>query len=43
VQIEYVNTIKELFEEENARIALDLSEKTLANRDAANVGEAAAA
>jgi hypothetical protein len=35
VEIECVNTIKELIEEENARIALDLSEVTLANRDAA--------
>jgi hypothetical protein len=35
VQIERVNTIKELIEEETAKLALDLSEVTLANRDVA--------
>ena len=35
VEIECVNTIKELIEEETAKLALDLSEVTLANRDAA--------
>jgi hypothetical protein len=35
VQIECVDTLKELIEVENAKIALDLSEVTLANRDAA--------
>jgi hypothetical protein len=35
VDIECVNTLKELIEVENAKIALDLSEVTLANRDAA--------
>jgi hypothetical protein len=35
VDIECVNTLKELIEVENAMIALDLSEVTLANRDAA--------
>jgi anti-anti-sigma regulatory factor len=40
--IECVNTLKELIEEETAKIALDLSEVTLANSDAARflaVGE----
>jgi hypothetical protein len=35
VEIECVNTIKELIEEETAKLALDLSEVTLAHRDAA--------
>jgi anti-anti-sigma regulatory factor len=35
VDIECVNTLKELIEEEAAKIALDLSEVTLANSDAA--------
>jgi hypothetical protein len=35
VQIDCVDTIKELIEGESAKIALDLSEVTLANRDAA--------
>jgi hypothetical protein len=35
MQIECVDTIKELIEEETAKLALDLSEVTLANRDAA--------
>jgi anti-anti-sigma regulatory factor len=35
VDIECFNTIKELIEEESSRIALDLSEVTLVNRDAA--------
>jgi hypothetical protein len=35
VQIECVDTLKELIEVENARIALDLSDVTLANGDAA--------
>jgi hypothetical protein len=35
VQIERVNTIKELIEEETAKLALDLPEVTLANRDGA--------
>jgi hypothetical protein len=35
VQIECVNTPKELIEVENAKIALGLSGVTLANRDAA--------
>ena len=35
VDIECVNTLKELIEEETAKIALDLSEVTLANHDAA--------
>ena len=35
MQIECVDTLKELIEGENARIALDLSEVTLADRDAA--------
>jgi hypothetical protein len=34
VQIECVDTIKELIEGESAKIALDLSEVTLADRDA---------
>ena len=36
VQIECVDTLKELIEVENARIALDLSDVTIANRDAAS-------
>jgi anti-anti-sigma regulatory factor len=35
VDIECVNTLKELIEVANAKIVLDLSEVTLANRDAA--------
>ena len=35
MQIECVDTIKELIEVETAKLALDLSEVTLANRDAA--------
>jgi anti-anti-sigma regulatory factor len=35
MQIECVNTLKELIEAENAKIALDLSEITLADSDAA--------
>jgi len=35
VEIECLNTINELIEEETAKLALDLSEVTLANRDAA--------
>jgi anti-anti-sigma regulatory factor len=35
VQMECVNTIKELIEAENAKIVLDLSEVTLADGDAA--------
>jgi hypothetical protein len=35
VQIDCVDTIKELIEGKSAKIALDLSEVTLANRDAA--------
>ena len=34
-EIECVNTIKELIEEETTKLALDLSEVTLANRNAA--------
>ena len=37
VQIDCVDTIKELIEGESAKIALDLSEVTLANRDAATL------
>ena len=37
VQIDCVDTIKELIEGESAEIALDLSEVTLANRDAATL------
>jgi hypothetical protein len=35
MQIECVNTLKELIEAENAKIILDLSEVMLADRDAA--------
>jgi hypothetical protein len=35
VQIDCVDTIKELIEGERAKVALDLSEVTLANRDVA--------
>ena len=35
LDIECLNTIKELIEAENAKIVLDLSEVTLAGRDAA--------
>jgi anti-anti-sigma regulatory factor len=35
VDIECLNTLKELIEAENAKIVLDLSEVTLAGRDAA--------
>jgi hypothetical protein len=35
VDVECVNTIKELMEEETTMLALNLSEVTLANRDAA--------
>jgi hypothetical protein len=35
MEIECLNTINELIEEETAKLALDLSEVTLANRDAA--------
>jgi anti-anti-sigma regulatory factor len=35
VDIECLNTLKELIETENAKIVLDLSEVTLAGRDAA--------
>ena len=35
VQIECVDTLKELIEVENAKVALDLSDVTLANRDTA--------
>jgi anti-anti-sigma regulatory factor len=35
VDIEYLNTLKELIEAENAKIVLDLSEVTLAGRAAA--------
>jgi hypothetical protein len=35
MQIECVNTLKELIEAENAKIVLDLSEVMLADRDAA--------
>jgi anti-anti-sigma regulatory factor len=35
VDIECLNTLKELIEPENAKIVLDLSEVTLAGRDAA--------
>lgn len=35
MNIECVNTIKELSEKENVRITFDLSEVTIANRDAA--------
>lgn len=37
VQIDCVDTIKELIEGESAKIALDLSEVTRANRDAATL------
>jgi hypothetical protein len=35
MQIECVNTLKQLIEEENAKIVLDLSEVMIADRDAA--------
>jgi hypothetical protein len=36
IQVEHVKTIKELIEQENGEVALDLTEMTLVDRDAVN-------